>query len=615
MDMAPDIACPSGRALLLAGFLAVAACGGGGGGGNAGGNGPPAPTASLVATPTAISAGGSSTLTWSSTDADQCAAGGGWTGSKGPAGSEVSGPLAATTAFQLTCSGAGGSAQAATTVTVTPVPPPAPTVTLTADPASIASGGASSLNWTTTDATGCTATGGWSGARDPAGSTVITGLAATTTYTLDCTGPGGTAGSTVTVTVTMAGGSPFPLQVVAGQRYLLTAQGQPFLMHGDSPWSLIVQLDRAAAEQYLEDRRLKGFNTLLVNLIEHRYADNPPNNAYGEPPFLAPGDFSSPNPAYFDHAAWVIDRARDKGMLILLAPAYLGFQGGDQGWYVAMGAAGTAALRDYGRYVATRLQAYDNILWVQGGDYNPPDRNRMRAVLEGIREIDSLGLHTFHGSRGTEALEWLGAAETWLDVNNIYTAVDTVVAEAEGAWQRSTMPYFLIEAGYEGESVDEIGVRQQAWQAMLSGAMGQLMGQKEVWPFVAGWQAALASPGASTLIHLRDLLASVAWWTLEPDFGNVLLTAGVDSGARRAVAARSGDGAFAILYVREVRDLTVDLGQLAGPGVTARWYDPTSGLYTPAPGSPFAANGSRVLRPPGNNARNRPDWALVLTSQ
>ena len=198
-----------------------------------------------------------------------------------------------------------------------------------------------------------------------------------------------------------------------------------------------------------------------------------------------------------------------------------------------MGRAGTAALRSYGQYVANRFRAYDNILWVHGGDYNPPDRERMRAVVNGILDVETRSLHTFHGSRGTAALQWLGTSDPWLDVNNIYTAKDTVIAEAQGEYNRSTMPYFLIEAAYEDETASPAETRQQAWQAVLSGAAGQVTGQESIWPFVPGvWTSQLNTEGASTLIHLRTLLESYSWWTLVPDFANAFLTGGVGTGSR-----------------------------------------------------------------------------------
>ncbi len=78
--------------------------------------GPLPPTASLTATPATIAAGGSSTLAWSSTNATSC------TGTNFTTGGAVSGNIsvtpAATTAYSVSCTGAGGTVSAAATVTV-----------------------------------------------------------------------------------------------------------------------------------------------------------------------------------------------------------------------------------------------------------------------------------------------------------------------------------------------------------------------------------------------------------------------------------------------------------------------------------------------------------------
>src|SRR5262249_17993157 len=37
----------------------------------------------------------------------------------------------------------------------------------------------------------------------------------------------------------------FPLRTEPGRRYLVDAVGRPFLLHGDTAWSLIAQLSRA----------------------------------------------------------------------------------------------------------------------------------------------------------------------------------------------------------------------------------------------------------------------------------------------------------------------------------------------------------------------------------
>ncbi len=83
----------------------------------------------------------------------------------------------------------------------TPPPTPAPVVALGANPTTVSPGGSSTLNWSASNATSCTASGAWSGSEPTTGSTSTGALNNTSTYRLDCIGPGGTGTNSVTVTV------------------------------------------------------------------------------------------------------------------------------------------------------------------------------------------------------------------------------------------------------------------------------------------------------------------------------------------------------------------------------------------------------------------------------
>ncbi len=60
-----------------------------------------------------------------------------------------------------------------------------------------------------------------------------------------------------TANVSRAASARFPLSVQAGTRYLVDPRGAPFLIQGDSAWSLMAQLTVEDAEAYLENRRQK----------------------------------------------------------------------------------------------------------------------------------------------------------------------------------------------------------------------------------------------------------------------------------------------------------------------------------------------------------------------
>jgi regulation of enolase protein 1 (concanavalin A-like superfamily) len=167
------------------------------------GGAPPAPTASLTATPTSVASGATTQLSWTSTNATACTASGGWSGSQPTSGSATSSAITTTTTFTLTCTGAGGSASDSKTVTITG----APTVSLTATPMTVPSGGTTQLSWTSTNATSCTGSGGWSGSKATSGSATSSALSVATTFTLTCTGAGGSGSDSKTVTIGAAAGS------------------------------------------------------------------------------------------------------------------------------------------------------------------------------------------------------------------------------------------------------------------------------------------------------------------------------------------------------------------------------------------------------------------------
>jgi serine protease len=93
-------------------------------------------------------------------------------------------------------------ASAGATACLAALPPPAPTVTIAVSPTSITVGESATLTWSSIDASSCSASGAWNGTKQPSGSQPVTSMTAgSLSYTLACTGTGGTASSVATVTV------------------------------------------------------------------------------------------------------------------------------------------------------------------------------------------------------------------------------------------------------------------------------------------------------------------------------------------------------------------------------------------------------------------------------
>src|SRR5215471_1243128 len=107
-------------------------------------------------------------------------------------------------------------------------PPPAarPTVTLQANPTTINKGDASTLSWSSTNATQLTISPEV-GAAAPEGSTKVT-PSDSTTYTITASGPGGSADSTVRVTVSAPAAPPPPTNATMDELFLKEVQDAYF---------------------------------------------------------------------------------------------------------------------------------------------------------------------------------------------------------------------------------------------------------------------------------------------------------------------------------------------------------------------------------------------------
>ncbi len=417
----------------------------------------------------------------------------------------------------------------------------------------------------------------------------------------------------------------FPLHIAPGTRYLTDAAGNPFLIDGEAAWSILAQLRHNDADAYLEDRRRRGVNLIVVNLIEHWFADHAPNNAYGVPPFEQLGDFSKPIDKYYEYAQEIVSLAESKGIVVLLCPAYLGGDGGNEGWYGEMRKNGPDILHQFGRYVGQRFKKFHNIIWLQGGDYTPPeaDLGLVAAVASGIREAAPTQMQTAHWSPETSALDVNFDAA--LDLNTTYTYLPAYLKSLIDHNHGAVRTHFLVESKYEG---DELGstqrsLRGQAYYALLTGAAGQVHGNRWIWPFVKpsiwnrifarNWQSALDSPMSRSMGYLHRLFSKIPWHQLAPDETYKILISGQGSKGKidYPALAWQTNGNLAVAYVPTMQGVRINLQHLVGP-LRANWYDPTNGNLIPVAGSPLVAQGEREFLPPSKNASGDTDWVLLL---
>lgn len=411
-------------------------------------------------------------------------------------------------------------------------------------------------------------------------------------------------------------GGATPLSVSDNGRYLVDQNHAPYLLQGDAAWSLIVAADDQEVEEYLKNRRDKEFNAALVELIEHRFAKKPPLNAAGDPPFLTPGDFTTPNEKYFAHADKVIREAGEYGIQVLLTPIYLGYVGTEEGWMEELVKLKPEKCLEYGQYLGKRYKDFDNIIWVMGGDRNPKDViEKVDLIALGIREFDKRHLFTAHGNSEPSTPEQFGSGG-WLDINSSYSCERVHERLSSDYNHHPILPTFLIESCYEGEhSSSQVQIRRQAYWAILCGGFGHVFGNNPLWhydgpglyPINGTWQQAMDLPGSVDMMYWGRLFRSRSWFDLVPDQNHEVITGGLGEflGDDYLAAGRTPDGSTVIAYMPTRRTVTVAMNKISGAQALAWWYDPRTGKATSA--GTFPTSGTQELTPPTEG-----DWVLVL---
>jgi len=412
-------------------------------------------------------------------------------------------------------------------------------------------------------------------------------------------------------------------------RFLVTDDGRPFFYLGDTAWELFHRLGREDAEIYLRDRAAKGFTVIQAVVLAEFDGLAVPNH-YGDLP-LHDNDATRPNESYFDHVAYVVERAGLLGLHIGLLPTW-----GDKvnrKWGIGPEIFNPENALAYGEFLGKRYKD-EQVIWILGGDRPCEDERQYavwRAIAEGLRRGDH-GNHliTYHPMGGMTSAQFFHD-EPWLDFNMLQS----------GHGARNTANYEMIERDYAREPVkpcmdgeacyedhpinwdpgngwfDDHDVRQAAYWAVFAGALGHTYGCHDVWQFLSSerppishakteWRKALELPGASQMQHLRALMESRPMLIRIPD--QSLLVSDNGKGADHVQATRGVDGSYAFVYVPREGSVGVLLDKISGDNVRAQWFNPRNGEVEPI--GEFTANGPMTFTTPSHDKFD--DWVLVL---
>jgi len=388
----------------------------------------------------------------------------------------------------------------------------------------------------------------------------------------------------------------FPVKIGPTGRYLVDQNGVPFLIAGESPQAMIGNLSEAEAEMFLANRKAHGFNTVLIDLLCATYTGCRDDGSTfdGILPFTqqlsstSVPDLTTPNEAYFARADRILALAAQYGFLVLLDPAETG------SWLSVLRANGADRARQFGRYLGQRYANVAHLVWFHGNDYGDTSEENdevVTAVALGIKEFDTRHLHTvlFNTSfdsppvLSTDNPRWLSI----VDLNAAYTYHATHEVALRGYDYAPPMPVFLAESGYEFEDIAVLGtaprnLRAQEYWTLLSGASGQVYGNRYTWPFSLtrnpdqSWQDRLDTPGAVQIAHLMALFAPRRWYDLVPDQAHTLVTAGLRAGRANA-RWHIGDGIRAHRPDTDGRHESAERachGPMVRPGLREFRYDP-----------------------------------------
>jgi hypothetical protein len=435
----------------------------------------------------------------------------------------------------------------------------------------------------------------------------------------------------------------FPIKASPNGRYFVGRDNVPVLIVGDAPMSIVSALTPTQQNTYFDDRQAHGFNALWINLLCADYTgckasgktyDNVAPFTSGTSP--ADYDLSTPNDAYFSEYDAAVASAASYGMLIFLDPIETG------SWLVTLRKNGATKAFKYGVYVGNRYKNFPNIVWLHGNDYgcgsSAADDTLMAQVMAGIASVDSNHLQTVEAGSGTyvpggDAHAWSNMCASFvpfIGADLAYTWAPTYDVVLNAYRSSPRVPVFLGEGNYEFENLSGAFpgttgayiLRMTAYWALTSGAAGYLYGNRYVWTSLWPSYGNLDSPGAAQIPYINTLFTAIDWWNLVPDQTHVVVTGGYGTYTTGnsdfykntyCSTAWITDGTASLTYCPNHTTLTVAMKKFSGP-ITARWYDPSSGMFQPIVGSPFNNTGTHQFAMPGRNSDGHPDWLLVLTS-
>jgi hypothetical protein len=435
----------------------------------------------------------------------------------------------------------------------------------------------------------------------------------------------------------------WPLQASEDDRFFVQRDGSPCFPIIDTVW-MLSYLSQADIDLYLARRPANGFNAVYVSLIgveKLPHGLNSPNYA-GHHPFAgdtgAP-DTSRPAAAFFDDFKVTLRKLREHDLTVFLIV----------GWSAAWQPEFTR--QSYRRYVEFVLDRYPveefpNIVWCLGGDrgmfmqknLDQPMQveagRHLRRLMEARGDRRLIGDHP---GRGSTAINYTPEeAAGWLDFYTVQSGhrgptQDVPDWVRQACERRPIKPVFNGEPLYESHNpgVENAEVRWAHWVSVFSGACAVGYGCQGFWgigvevatrPRRLGhgsdwWKEHFDDqPVANQMEYFATLNREYPFHRAVPDYAaESPLVEDRGQGPDYKAALLAADRQWTLIYLPsgpQAGRVVVCMDRFRRPPC-ARWFDPTSGRFTP-PTEPLPNTGTRAFQPPSRNQAQQWDWVLVL---
>lgn len=374
---------------------------------------------------------------------------------------------------------------------------------------------------------------------------------------------------------------PTKLKLDSSQRFLVRADGSPFVWIGDTFW-LFSKLTRQQRIKLLDDRQSKGFNVVMIRVGMGNEEVNEPSGF---------NENLEPIESHFQEIDHLIAEANQRGMYVAIAT----------GWWQIVQDYDAATLYKFGRFIGDRYKDNDNVIWLSAGESGGHrrktelDLDRVKSLVQGIRDGDTGNkLLTIHADfqRGTS----FSKMNTLVDFNNWQTSQwccpNDLPRKDERNWtvweaiaydyeQSPTKPTLDSEAWYEntnlggGTPATPYNVRRRAYFSIFAGGFGHSYGGSGVWDAMSNFDEALQLEGSTQIGYLSQFLHALGKDFLKLRPAQSMIISGQSADYDRHIqATMANDGSYGLVYTAGTDDFALNLSSLSAESVSVLWFNP-----------------------------------------